>query len=152
MGRARKRGSKNPKALEGGQVGRAFHQDFVPRVNEYLGDEIEPLLGTVEDQDLLGSDPCSPRRVALGDHVPQRGETLRGGVLQRTASVIGQHLPGRFRQLLHGKKSRVGKSPGERDDLGIDGRLQDFPDEGAMDGRHPPGELHEEPSFIMPAY
>src|SRR5215210_6321744 len=103
--------------VQGAGVGRTLAEDRVPLVEEDLGDEVEPLLGSGRDEDVL-----LPRRGALGSHHVHDdvlyGLEPRGwAVLERLGGVLGDAARDLAERRLP-EGPRVGEAAGERDDAG----------------------------------
>src|SRR5918994_1053112 len=102
-------------SVERPSVGRPLAQDCVALVEEDLGDEVEPLLGSCRDEDVL-----LPRRRALRAHdldydVFYGFEARRRPVLQGLGRVRSD-VPGDLTERLFPEGPRVRKSASQRDD------------------------------------
>ncbi len=141
------------KGLDRSQVAGALDGQAVPPVEEYLPDQVEPLLRAIGDQDLLRV-YCQPPvlQIPVGQVLPERQETLSGAVLQDAVAAFGEHLDGGLPDLLDGEELGIGQSPGKGDHLGVDRNFEDLPDKGFLHLSHPAREkaVHlDTPSFLL---
>jgi len=68
--------------LKRSQVGRALADHHVTRVDERLGEQVEPLLGARRDDDVVGRDPHAVLGHELDDGLAQFDPALARTVLQ----------------------------------------------------------------------
>jgi hypothetical protein len=73
---------------EGADVGRRLGDDDVTRVDEDAGDEVERLLRSNGDDDLVGVRGYPLQAHHRADLLPQHGMALPGAVLQRGDAVL----------------------------------------------------------------
>jgi hypothetical protein len=79
--------------LDRAEVAGPLHPDGVARVEEDLRNQVQALLGTVHDLDLVGGRrEAEPPPVAVGDELPEREVAVRRRVLQRRPPVFGEDL------------------------------------------------------------
>ena len=85
---------------QGAHVGGRLGQDHVTGINEDPGDQIQRLLRTHRDHDVVGVRPDTLQRHDLADPLAQARVTLSGAVLQCGGALLGDqaahHLPDRF--------------------------------------------------------
>ncbi len=120
--------------LEGPQVGRRLGEDAVARVHEELADEVEPLLRARGDHDVRGLHLDAVARHVPHQELAQRQVAFGGRVLEGRLALLLQHFPGGALDLGDREDLGRGQPPGERDDVGLLGELQQLPDDRA---RHP---------------
>ena len=123
--------------IDGAQVGGALQQHDVTGVQEHAGREVQTLLRTGGDEDmiLVGVDIVLGQHT-LGDLLAQARETLSGGILQRLAAVLLQDGDGGLHHLLHGKQLGRGHTAGKGEYVGLRRQLQQLADLGALQQVH----------------
>ena len=62
-----------------------------PGVEERPGDEVEPLLGAVDDEDLLGAGLEPEAQQVAGEELAQRRVAARGIVLEQLPALLADH-------------------------------------------------------------
>ena len=127
------------------EVGRALQQDNVARVQEDAGGEVQTLLRTGGDQNVVGVG----MDVVLGEHalgnlLAQTGKALGGGILQRLATVLLEHRLGSCHHLLHGEELRGRQAAGKRNNVGLRSQFQQLTDFRPMQKVHSACELYHE--------
>jgi len=125
--------------LQRTEIGRRFHQHGIARIDQHLGQQIQPLLRTGNHQHLIGMHRRFGRAVARGDPFTQRGKTFRSAVLQRFTAAGGQHALQRRQRFLDGKGFRSRQAAGKRNHFRPLGHLEDFTDGGTLDRARPSG-------------
>ena len=123
--------------IDGAQVGGALQQHDVTGVQEHTCGEIQTLLGTGGDEDviLVGVDIVLGQHT-LGDLLAQAGEALGGGILQRLAAMLLQDGDRGLHHLLHGKQLGRGHTAGKGEYVGLCRQLQKLADLGALQQVH----------------
>ena len=123
--------------IDGAQVGGALQQHDVTGVQEHTCGEIQTLLGTGGDEDviLVGVDIVLGQHT-LGDLLAQAGEALGGGILQRLAAMLLQDGDRGLHHLLHGKQLGRGHTAGKGEYVGLRRQLQQLADLGALQQVH----------------
>ena len=79
------------KSAERSHIGRRLGQDHVPRVAEDAGDEVQALLGTRGDDDVIGIRDAALFRHQLADLLTDARLSLPGSVLHDLRAVIADH-------------------------------------------------------------
>ena len=124
-------------SVHGAQVGGALQQHHVAGVQEHTGGEIQALLRTGGDQDMVGVGV----NIVLGQHtlgnlLTQARETLGSGVLQGGAAILLEDGDGGFHHLLHGEQLGGGHTAGKGNNVGLCGELQQLTDLRALQQIH----------------
>ena len=124
--------------VDSAQIGGAFQQNHVAGVQEHAGREVQTLLRTGGDEDviLVGVDIVLGQHT-LGDLLAQAGEALGGGILQSLAAMLLQDGDRGLHHLLHGEQLRCGHAAGKGNDVGLCGELQQLTDLGPLQKVHP---------------
>ena len=109
---------------QGRQIGGVLADHQISRFQEDLARQIQSLLGTADDQDILrragNSLPCQ----ALCQLLPQGQIAGGGAVLQGRAALRAINLVGRLPHGLHWKGFRRRQTARKRDDLLLGGQSQ----------------------------
>ena len=115
-------------AAQGAHVGRPLGEDDVARVAEDAGDEVQRHLRADGDHHVVrvGADPLE--RHDLADLLAQRGNALRGAVLQRDLAVAGDELGDLAGEGVERQRGEVRHAAGERDHLGPARHREQRPD------------------------
>ena len=105
--------------LQRAEVGGAFGQHDVARIDERLGDEVERLLRARGDHDVLRLGAHADVAHEVAEHALRLYAAIGGAVLQRHGALIvarraGGLADGRVRQKRH-----VGHAARQRDDVGV---------------------------------
>lgn len=100
-----------PEERERSRIARVLDRDGVPRVDEGARDEVEPLLGAVDDQDRVGvcRDPAALE--AGGERLAERPVAEGGAVGEEGA--VARHLRQDLRECLGRELLLVGREAGE---------------------------------------
>ena len=110
---------------EGGDragVAGQFDEHDVARVEEDTGDEVEPLLRTGRDHQLIGRRGDAPAGEQAAQGIEQVRQPARRPALQCRAATRAEDVVGYRLVLVPGEVLRGGVARRERDDVGIHGR------------------------------
>ena len=140
----RHRHELRPVAAEGAdrrQVGRSLAEDRVALVQEHLPDQVERLLRARRHEHLLRWDLRAAALLHLArDQRPQRGNALRGRVLERRRAVAMQHLAEQGLDPLHREALARRQSAPEGDHVALRRQLQHLAHRRGPEPRRAPGE------------
>ena len=144
----------DPEAVEGpviDEVARRFGDDDVARIEKHLADEIEELLRTGADDDLVYREPRFAARLALEaqvmleDFFAERGVAFGGAVLQRrsTQDRVGENLVESGFRFGNGERGLIDQAGGEADQIRmLDGGLHEITDRLIVGMSGPLGKTH----------
>ena len=104
---------------------RILGDDPVALVDEQLGDEVEPLLAAVQDQDVVVRALHTLVGHATGDLRSQVRTAVRHRVLQCVPAVLDDRSSEHVFELLEREQGRVGVATAERDDRRVGTELQE---------------------------
>jgi len=129
------------KSLQRPDVAGSFHQHPVARIEQYLRHQVQPLLGSLGDEDAIGRRLKFDRRRKMRAHpFAQRQITLGRAILHRGGAVLVKRCFRRPADVLQREQFRSGQAPGEGDDVRGGGNLEDLPDRARFDPGAPGGE------------
>ena len=122
----------------------------VAGVEDELGDEVQALLRTLEDQHVRGRARDAVPRHALGDLLAQARPPVRHRVLEH-GRVTSQEAVEHRAQLGHREQARVRVPAPERDQVGVRPKSEQVPDGRWADELHPRGEAghHGQVSHVI---
>ena len=106
-----------PEGPQCADVRGGFGQDDVAWVDEDLGDEVEGLLRTGGDGDVVGMAAYAVGPHDLGDHLPQFGVALPRAVLEDRRSSVAQKTCAHLREELERQPLDIGHPSGQGDDF-----------------------------------
>ena len=103
-------------------IGGRFHRHLPPRLRQHPEDQVQALLGTMGDQDLLGGggDPVDAQ--APGQVLAQGWIALAVAVAQEGLPLPAQHLVHAGPERFHGQQARIQAQRAEVDDSRFPGR------------------------------
>ena len=111
-------GAEGAKYLHRARIRRLLDGHEVAGVEERPGDEVEPLLGAVDDEDLLGAGLETEAQQVAGQEFAQRGVAARGIVLQQLPPLLADHAVEHAAEGVGGEEAAVRHAPRERDQAG----------------------------------
>src|SRR6218665_3032653 len=131
--RADQIGAVQAKALDGGQEGGAFDDDFVAGVDQRLAQQVQRLLAAGGDDQVLGADVQGGLAGHEGGQLlAQRLVALGGAVLQGRAGVLLQRLLAGRAYALDVEQGAVRKAAGQADDAGLAQQFEKLADGGGF--------------------
>ena len=119
--------------LERAEIGGRLDQDAIAGVDQQLADEVERLLGTGGDHDVLGLRLDAVAGSVPRDHLAQRLVTFGGAILQGLVGILVEHCGAGLAETLHGKNIGSWQASGEGDDLRVLSNLEKFANGRAAD-------------------
>ncbi len=103
--------------LQGTKVRGSFDEDAVSAIDEQFADQVERLLRTGGDEDVVGIGLDAVASDVAGDHLAQRLIALGRSVLQGLSSVLAENFVARFFEALDRKDIGRGEATTKRNDL-----------------------------------
>ncbi len=119
--------------VDGAEVGWAFHQHDVARIDKETCGKIQTLLAAGGHDDMIGRGVDGVLlKQAVGNLLSQAQQTLRRTVLQRGASVLFKHGIRRRLHLFYREQLRGGETAGKGDNFGLVDKREQLADVGSL--------------------